>query len=71
VLITLNTPTKGMIETSNQFGLWKDAFTGNSYPRIQIITIRELLEGQSPRMPSVISPYLKASYHHDRQMELV
>jgi len=71
VLITLNTPTKGMMETSNQFGLWKDAFTGNSYPRIQIITIRELLEGQSPRMPSVISPYLKASYHHDRQMELV
>ncbi|XDZ65268.1 DNA methyltransferase [Alphaproteobacteria bacterium LSUCC0684] len=71
VLITLRTPTRGMIETSNQFGLWEDTFTGNSYPRIQIITIRELLDGQSPNMPSVINPYLKASHRHDTQMELV
>jgi len=70
VLITLHQPTKGMIDTANQFGLWRDNLTGNNFPRIQIITIEALLDGQLPKMPSVLSPYIQARYQHDTQHEM-
>ena len=41
VLVTL-IPTKGMMQTANEYGLWEDEFTKATFPKIQIITIAEL-----------------------------
>jgi len=54
VFITLEEPTRPMIEEAVSAGFYEpEHFPGNQYPRIQILTIRELLEGgeaQYPRM---------------------
>ena len=33
---------------------------GNSYPRLQLVTIEELLSGSKPSVPLVIPPYTEA-----------
>lgn len=73
VLVTLAEPTKGMVETANTYGLWEDEFTKAKFPKIQIITIEELLAGTMPKMPTPLSPYVKAEYSHadTRQSELL
>jgi len=54
VFITLEEPTRPMIEEAVTAGFYEpEHFPGNQYPRMQILTIGELLEGgkvQYPRM---------------------
>jgi SAM-dependent methyltransferase len=59
VLITLWQPTTGMQQAANTSGTFKDP-VGNSYPRIQLITIEELFAGKRPQFPLVIPPYTEA-----------
>jgi hypothetical protein len=35
--------------------------TGTGYPRVQIITVAELLAGKRPKMPTAILPYIQAA----------
>lgn len=43
---------------------------GRSFPRVQIITIRELLDGKTVNMPSAFAPYLKAKSRDPDQLTL-
>lgn len=45
VLITLQEPTRKMVEEAASGGFYKSPFTKKKHPRIQIITIEELLDG--------------------------
>ena len=56
LLITLNKPTKGMIEAANRSGIYTHP-SGRTYPRVQIITVDELLEGKLPDRPAAMMPY--------------
>lgn len=50
ILITLEKPTKDMIKEAVSAGYFK--YLGhNDYPKIQIVTIAELLEGKMPELP--------------------
>lgn len=60
VLITMGTPTRGMVKAANLGGTYEHPPTGNHYPRIQIITVPELFQDKRPGMPTVILPYIKA-----------
>lgn len=52
VYITLEEPTKPMKEEAITAGFYEpEHFPGTSYPRIQILTIRELLEGKNVEYP--------------------
>ncbi|MBI2831448.1 MAG: restriction endonuclease [Chloroflexi bacterium] len=52
VYITLEEPTKSMIEEATTAGFYEsEYFPGNYYPRIQILTIQELLEGKNVDYP--------------------
>jgi DNA modification methylase len=44
VLITLEDPTEPMRTEAKRAGLYKHPFTGMTYDRVQIVTIREMLE---------------------------
>ncbi|GHO55517.1 DNA methyltransferase [Ktedonobacter robiniae] len=44
VILTLNPPTKGMKDEANAAGMYTHALMGRNYPRIQIITIEDLVE---------------------------
>jgi DNA modification methylase len=59
VLITLHPSTKGMRDAAATGGTYRD-WVGNSYAKIQIISIEELLGGKKLSMPPVIPPYTEA-----------
>lgn len=60
ILITMSEMTKGVREEADRSGSFKMALTGQTYPKIQVVTISQLLTGKRPSMPTAILPYLKA-----------
>jgi len=57
IFITLEEPTKPMQEEALQWGYYTCPITKRNFPKLQIITLKELLEGKSPLVPFQISPY--------------
>lgn len=51
VLITRKEPTRGMLETAAKAGFYHWPFSGKDYPKVQIVTVQELLDGKRPDMP--------------------
>jgi DNA modification methylase len=60
VLITIDPPTRGMLEAANLAGSYTSPLTGQVYPKVQIITVADLLSGKRPSMPTPIMPYLQS-----------
>lgn len=60
ILVTLDEPTKGMKEVAEHSGTFKHLLTNQEYPRLQLITVAELLAKQRPHTPATFLPYLKA-----------
>lgn len=61
VFITLEKPTKPMIEEAIDAGGFKTPITGQKeFPKIQILTIEELLQGKKPDLPhGLVKNYYK------------
>lgn len=59
VLITLWKPTRGMLQAADTAGNYED-IVKNSYPKLQILTVEELLTGTRASTPTVIPPYTEA-----------
>jgi len=55
ILITLQDPTKPMIKEALQKGYYHSKTFDKDYPRIQIMTIEELLAGKQPDVPNLPS----------------
>jgi DNA modification methylase len=71
VFICLRSPTARMREVAQQSGTYVWPITGRSYPRIQIVTVEELLSGKRPDMPPALLPYLQAKkLVEDNQLSL-
>ena len=60
VLITLNDPTRGMLEAANTAGYWERPDNRQSFPKIQIVTVSDLLAGNLPKLPDRTLPYVQA-----------
>ena len=60
ILIMAAQPTRGLTEASNRSGLYKWPPNGQNFPKIQIITVHDLLRGQKPQTPPILSPYVDA-----------
>ncbi|MBH0053179.1 restriction endonuclease [Salinibacterium sp. SWN139] len=60
VLIIQHSATKGMLDEAHHGGTYTHPSTGQSFPRIQIITTDELLAGTKPDLPGILSPYIQA-----------
>ncbi len=61
VLITMVPPTPGMVEAANHSGSYTWPVNGRAFPRVQIITVPELLNFKRPKMPPAQAPYIAAS----------
>lgn len=61
VLITLEQPTRGMRDNADTSGVYRNTFTNKDYPRIQILTVEEVLEGKRPDLPPALNPYKQAA----------
>jgi DNA modification methylase len=61
ILITLEAPTEAMRREAAEGGVYRVPATGEEIPRVQIVTIRDLLRGNRPRVPSTqVSPVMPA-----------
>jgi hypothetical protein len=63
VLILMDDPTRGMREAAEHTGTYHHDLTGRDYPKVQIVTVGQLLAGGAVNMPTAFLPYLHATRH--------
>lgn len=63
VLITLAPATRGVADAINRGGVFTHPANGEKFPRLQHITISELLEKKRPKVPPSFEPYFTAQKH--------
>lgn len=61
VLITMATPTRGVLDAVDHGGTYTWPVNGQTFPRVQVITVADLLAGKRPRVPQLMLPYIQAS----------
>ena len=54
VLISMNQPTGPMKKEAASSGSYKSNLAGSTHPRVQILTVDDLLEGKNINLPSII-----------------
>ena len=60
VLITMAEPTSGVLDAVNHGGTYTWPINGQTFPRVQVITVRDLLKRKRPDMPTLMMPYGQA-----------
>jgi hypothetical protein len=60
VLITLSEPTRGITDAINHAGVYTHPSNGQTFPKVQVVTIEQLLAGQRPKLPATVLPYIQA-----------
>ncbi len=55
IFVALENPTNQMMQEASMQPLYKSPL-GKSYPKIQILTIADILSGKRPEMPPKIAP---------------
>lgn len=61
VLITLNDSlTRGSQEVIDTSGVWTHPANGQDFPVLQHISVRDLLDGKRPDLPTALAPYVSA-----------
>jgi len=60
VLITLEPPTSAMVREAASAGYYRSKAWGKDYPKIQILTVEELLDGRTVDMPPAYGTFKQA-----------
>ncbi len=60
LFLSLNKPTKPMLKEAAAAGFYHSDGWGHDYPRVQIFTIEDLLDGRQPAMPPTNITFAKA-----------
>jgi DNA modification methylase len=60
VLVTMQPPTRGMKDAADHAGTYTWPVTGEVFPKVQLVTVGELLGGLRLRMPLTLTPYIAA-----------
>lgn len=58
LLITMQPPTTGMIDAANHSGSYTWPVNGVTFPKVQVITVPQLLNFKRPSMPPPLPPYI-------------
>ena len=67
VLLTLEPPTQPMITEAASGGFYHNDFWQKGYPRVQILTVEEMLSGKRPQVPSTRSPFAQAPMEREER----
>lgn len=70
VLITMGPPTAKMVEAAHHTGSYVWPVDGRTYPKVQIVSVEQLLGGHRLEMPPPLSPYSQARRHVPRPDQL-
>jgi DNA modification methylase len=60
VLIMMGASSPGVLDAVNHGGTYTWPINGSVFPRIQVVTVSDLLEGRRPKMPTLMLPYIQA-----------
>ena len=71
IFITLEEPTKPMLKEAVVKGYYKPNHLAKKFPKIQILTIKDLLDKKQPDVPITYEIYKKAKKHHDPQLDVL
>jgi DNA modification methylase len=69
ILVLAYDPTPGMLDAVRHSGTYTLPANGQEFPRLQIITVEQLINGEKPKMPLIYPPYLKAQPHSPTTQE--
>ncbi len=58
-------PTKGMLDAANHSGTYIHPANAQRFPRVQLLTVRDLLDGKRPQMPLTLLPYFQARRRYE------
>jgi len=61
VLITMAKPTPGVLDAVDHGGTYTWPLNGQVFPKVQVITVKDLLEGKRPNMPQSLLSYIQAA----------
>jgi DNA modification methylase len=70
LLVTMTPPTVALLEAASQFGTYRYPINGTTYPRIQIITVQELLQEARPKLPTALLPYFQARRQYEESEQV-
>ncbi|MCA1707518.1 MAG: restriction endonuclease [Actinobacteria bacterium] len=65
VFVCMQKPTKGMVDAANHSGVYTYPVNDQKFPKVQIITVEELLDDKRPSMPNTLLPYFQAQRRYD------
>jgi DNA modification methylase len=68
ILLTLY-PMSNLVKESKQYGFYHNQFTGHDYPKIQVVSVAEMLQGNLLELPNVMK-VLKDAEQHAEQSSL-
>lgn len=60
ILIVMEKPTKGVLDAVRASGNYTWPFNGEVFPKVQVMTVDQLLRGEKPKLPPLVLPYLQA-----------
>lgn len=60
IFICLAKPTPGVIEVARTSGDYEWPVNGQRFPKVQILTVADLLAGRRPNMPTPFLPYMQS-----------
>jgi site-specific DNA-methyltransferase (adenine-specific) len=60
LLVTLEPPTRPMRQEALDAGVYHSPGWGKDFPRLQIVTVEELLQGQEPTIPPMRATFQRA-----------
>ncbi len=58
--ITLETPSREMLTEASAAGVYRSPGWQRDYPRLQVLTVEELLRGAELKMPPAYAPFEQA-----------
>jgi len=65
--VTLEEPSKPMLAEAAGAEMFHSELADRDYPRVQIITIRELLDGRKPQIPLLVLPTYQQAEKIDQE----
>ena len=69
ILLTLEPPTQPMITEAASAGFYDSDFWKKAYPRVQILTIEDMLAGKRPDLPTTRSPFAQAPLEREQSKQ--
>jgi site-specific DNA-methyltransferase (adenine-specific) len=67
VLLTLEPPTQPMVTEAATAGFYHNDFWQKDYPRMQILTVEDMLSGKRPQVPQGRSPFAQAPLEREER----